>query len=46
MEYCSGGDLARYLKEFKEERVPETKSKTIMCQITKGKFHFIIIIHY
>ena len=37
MEYCSGGDLARYLKDCKQERVSEAKARTIMSQITKGK---------
>ena len=39
MEYCVGGDLAHYLKDCKEERVSEAKARTIMSQITKGKFN-------
>ena len=41
MEYCSGGDLARYLKECNGERVVETEARTIMYQITKGKINHI-----
>ena len=37
-EYCSGGDLARYLKsECEGERLPEIETKDIMAQVTKGK---------
>jgi serine/threonine protein kinase len=37
-EYCSGGDLAHYLKnECLGERMPEGKAKNIMAQVTKGK---------
>ena len=41
MEYCSGGDLARYLKECNGERVVETEARTIMYQITKGEINHI-----
>ena len=36
-EYCSGGDLARYLKSVPGERVEESKAKDIIRQVSTGK---------
>ena len=43
-EYCSGGDLAQYLKsQCVGERMPEEAAKNIMVQVTKGKLNNIFI---
>jgi len=45
-EYCSGGDLAHYLKsECSGERVTESEAKNIMVQVTKGKPKFVEFIY-
>jgi serine/threonine protein kinase len=35
-EYCSGGDLARYVKSVPGERVEESKAKDIIRQVSTG----------
>ena len=43
MEYCSGGDLARYMKECDGERVSEIEAISIMSQVTKGMVKTFVV---